>query len=379
MKSSILAASYLWKDTCKRWFEQPGSPLARVFVTGLLAFTAAMILVTFDLLERSIRERLERFGLNTVVVRETITSDSRELTVFGQAADHLAALSTQGERMRLRQLFVRGSTEWQSSLVVFTYPPQAFADLAPFMSRETPLICFSENLPAGAHVRVAVNRQSKMAVIRRPQGWLRPLLSEDTLLAPQGTWAEEERIGYIATTVLQRAAEALPVSQLVSAVNNLYAMERRAPPQVQSALPLINELETLRQRQTQWRNLLAGILGLAVSLVYGSISFLEFRQNLFVSALLRSFGAPSRWLFSRHLAENVFLANMAAVCAIMTVVLLHKTIFGTLGFTSSALDFANPYASAELFSILLWVNAGALLSSIPILVGLRRPVGATLN
>ena len=34
MKSSTLIASYLWKDTWKRWFEQPSSPLARLFVTG---------------------------------------------------------------------------------------------------------------------------------------------------------------------------------------------------------------------------------------------------------------------------------------------------------------------------------------------------------
>ena len=42
MKSSTLIASYLWKDTWKRWFEQPGSPVARLFVTGLLALVATV-------------------------------------------------------------------------------------------------------------------------------------------------------------------------------------------------------------------------------------------------------------------------------------------------------------------------------------------------
>src|SRR4026208_981250 len=108
MKSSTLIASYLWKDTWKRWFEQPGSPLARLFVTGLLALVATVILVAFHLLERSIRERLERFGLNTVLIRETITSDSKDLTVFGDAPDRLAALEEHGKKLRVRQLFVRG-------------------------------------------------------------------------------------------------------------------------------------------------------------------------------------------------------------------------------------------------------------------------------
>src|ERR1700704_2228061 len=106
MKSSTLIASYLWKDTWKRWLEQPSSPLARLFVTGLLVLVATVILVTFHLLERSLRERLERFGLNTVLVRETILGDSKELVLHGENPDRLASLDALGEKLRLRQLFV---------------------------------------------------------------------------------------------------------------------------------------------------------------------------------------------------------------------------------------------------------------------------------
>lgn len=383
MRSSILIGSYLWKDTWKRWFEQPSSPLARLFVTGLLALVATVILVAFHLLERSIRERLERFGLNTVLVRETVTSDSKDLTVFGDAPDRLAALEEHGKKLRVRQLFVRGTTEWQDALLVFTYSPEGFDHLIEFLSRDTPAILFSEDLPADVLVRVNVSRHSTLAIVRRPQGWLRPLITEDMLLVPQGTWPDEERMGYAETTVFQRNEDAAPVAHIVSAMQSFYAMDRdrRSPPQIQSALSMIRELEKLKERQVQWRNLLAGILGLAVSLVYGSIAVLEFRQNLFVSALLRSFGAPPRFLFWRHLVENSLLANIAALCAIALLGLLHHAIFGTLGFAKPVLDLSggNPYTSAGVLSILIWVNVGAFLSSIPILIGLRTPVGATLN
>ena len=383
MRSSTLIASYLWKDTWKRWFEQPSSPLARLFVTGLLALVATVILVSFHLLERSIRERLERFGLNTIVVRETVTSDSRELTIFTDAADRLAPLSEHGQKLRVRQLFVRGATEWQDAVLVLTYGPESFDHLIEFLSPETPAILFSEDLPPDVLVRVNVSRHSTLAVTRRPDGWLRPLITEDMLLVPQGTWPDEERMGFIDTMIFQRNADAIPIARLVSAMNAFYAMDRdrRSPPQVQSALPMIRELEQLKERQVRWRNLLAAILGLAVSLVYGSIAVLEFRQNLFVSALLRSFGAPPRFLFWRHLVENSLLANLAAIAAVALMALLHTTIFGTLGFAKPVLDFSggNPYTSAEVLSILIWVNVGAFLSSIPILIGLRTPVGATLN
>jgi hypothetical protein len=383
MRSSILIGSYLWKDTWKRWLEQPSSPLARLFVTGLLALVATVILVAFHLLERSIRERLERFGLNTVVVRETVTSDSKDLTVFGEGPDRLAPLEQHGQKLRVRQLFVRGNTEWQDAVLVLTYSPEAFDHLIEFFSPKTPAILFSEDLPPDVLVRVSVSRQSILAVVRRPQGWLRPLVAEVMLLVPQGTWPDEERIGYVDTTVFQRNPDAAPVAHIVSAVHSFYAMERdrRSPAQIQSALSMIRELEKLKERQTQWRNLLAAILGLAVSLVYGSIAVLEFRQNLFVSALLRSFGAPPRFLFWRHLVENSLLANLAALSAIALMAGVHKGIFGTLGFSKAVLDFSggNPYFSVGVLSILVWVNVGAFLSSIPILIGLRTPVGATLN
>jgi hypothetical protein len=383
MRSSILIGSYLWKDTWKRWLEQPSSPLARLFVTGLLALVATVILVAFHLLERSIRERLERFGLNTVLVRETVTSDSKDLTVFGEPADYLAPLEEHGKKMRVRQLFVRGKTEWQDALLVLTYPPDAFDHLIEYLSRDTPAILLSEDLPADVLVRVNVTRHSTLAMVRRPQGWLRPLVTEDMLLVPQGTWPDEERLGYAETTVFQRNEDAAPVAHIVSAVHSFYAMDRdrRSPPQVHSALSMIRELEKLKERQVQWRNLLAAILGLAVSLVYGSIAVLEFRQNLFVSALLRSFGAPPRFLFWRHLVENSLLANLAAICAIALLGVLHHAIFGSLGFAKPVLDLSggNPYTSAGVLSILIWVNVGAFLSSIPILIGLRTPVGATLN
>ena len=381
MKSSTLIVSYLWKDTWKRWLEQPSSPLSRLFVTGLLVLVATVILVTFHLLERSLRERLERFGLNTVLVRETVLSDSKELVVGGDSPDRLAPLAAWGKKLRLRQLFVRAQSEWQNNLLVLSYPAAALPMLAEFLSPETPVLCLSEKLPEGALMRVAMNRQSALASVRRPQGWLRPLVTEDVLLVPQGMLADEERLGFVETTIFEREPAAPPVEQVITAISTLAALERRTPPQVQSAIGLIHELEELKARQLQWRSLLAGILGLALSLVYGAIAILEFRQNLFVGALLRSFGAPRQFLYWRHLVENVLLANIAALTAITAVALLHGALFGTLGFPRAVLDFSggNPYTSNAVISIVCWVNLGAFLSSLPIAAGLRQPVGTILN
>jgi hypothetical protein len=382
MRSSTLIVSYLWKDTWKRWCEQPGSPLARWFVTLLLMLVAAVILVAFQLVERSLRNQLERFGLNTLLVRETVVPGSAEFFRQGEGPDHLAVLKSSGEKLRVRQLFVRGQTEWQqNNLLVFSYSPDAVPTLARMLSVETPVICLSDTLPAKAVMRVRIGHHSVFAGVVRPQGWLRSLSSEDVLLVPQGWLADEEQLGWLDTTVFQRGLVAPPMEKIISAVNTLSTLDQRASPQIQSSLPLIKELDELKNRQVQWRNWLALILGAAVSLVYGSIAVLEFRQNLFVCALLRSFGAPARYLYIRQWLENVLLANFAALTAVVLVAFLHQTIFATLGFSRDILDFSggNPYLGGPIKSIFIWINVGALLSSLPVALGLRKPVGEILN
>jgi hypothetical protein len=382
MKSSTLIVSYLWKDTWKRWCEQPGSPLARWFVTLLLMLVASVILVAFQLMERSVRNQMERFGLDTLLVRETVVPDSPDFFRHGEGPDHLAILKSNGQKLRLRQLFVRGRTEWQqNNLLVFSYSPDAIPTLASMLSAENPVICLSETLPTKAQMRVRIGRHSVFADVARPQGWLKALSSDDMLLVPQGWLADAEQIGWLDTTIFQRSPTAPPMEKIISAVNILSSLDQRTPPQIQSALPLVKELDELTTRQVQWRNWLAGILGVAVSLVYGAIAVLEFRQNLFVCALLRSFGAPSQLLYFRQWLENVLLANLAALTAVFLVALLHQTIFITLGFSRDILDFSggNPYVGASIKSIFIWINVGALLSSLPVAFGLRRPVGEILS
>ncbi|MDB6023542.1 MAG: hypothetical protein JWQ04_3399 [Pedosphaera sp.] len=382
MKSLTLIASYLWRDTWKRWCEQPGSPFARLFVTGLLVMVATVILVAFQMLERNLRDRLERFGLDTLLVRESVTPASPLYFPQGEGPDPLRLLAANGRKLRLRQLFVRGRTELQENdLLVFSYPPEALPLLAAMLSSQTSVVCLSDDLPEKGLVRVQIGHRSLLANVARPQNWLRGVATESILLVPQGWLADEEQLGWLETTVFQRRPGSPPMEQIIAAVNTLSAMDQRAPPQIQSALPLLRDLDELKRRQLEWQGLLAAMLGAAVALVYGAIAVLEFRQNLYVGALLRSFGTPPVLLYFKHWLENVLLVNLAAVAAVAVAALLHSVIFQGLGMSGGALNSngSNPYFSGAVASVFLWINAGALLSSLPVAAGLRQPVGEILN
>jgi hypothetical protein len=236
-------------------------------------------------------------------------------------------------------------------------------------------------MPENALVEVTFEKQEGVAVVRKPQGFFRPVVNQSVLLIPQGWAPDAERMGYIEMVVFHRKSETLPISQFVAAIQNLFSMDEKNPPQVQSAAAMVKELESLQSRQAQWRGAMAGLLGLAVALVFGAIAVLEFRQNAYVSALLRSFGAPGKSLYIRQWLENATLANLAAISAILLLACFHKQLFGALGFPSDLLNLkvGNPYFSWEMGLVLVWVNVGAFLSSLSVAIGLKKPVGEILS
>ena len=354
--------------------------LARLFVGALMVSVATFILVAFLLLERTLRERLDNFGINTLVVKEMVMVTDPELLPSGKRPDRLEALTMYGEKYRLRQLYGRATTEWPTDLQMMTYPPEAMTWLRDYASPLTPLICISESWPENTMIKVNALRQSGQAIVKRPGNLFKPVFTQNMLLVPQGWSPELERIGYIEVNMLKRNETAPPLQSIMDMIALLFQLDRRNTPQMQSPLPMMKELETLQARQGQWRAGLAAMLGLALALVYGAIAVLEFRQNLFITALLRSLGAPSVFLFLRQWVENAVLANGAALLAIFILASVHQSLFGLLGFSNSVLvGGAAPYWSNEVMAVFLWVNIGAFLSSIPVALGLRRQVGQILN
>src|SRR5678815_4109790 len=266
MKSWTLIVSYLWKDTFSRWLEQPSTVLARLFVGALMVSVATFILVSFLLLERTLRERLDNFGINTLVVKEMVMVNDPEM-LPNRRPDRLEALTLYGEKFRLRQLYSRATTEWPTDMQVMTYPPEAMAWLRDYASPLTPLICFSESWPENTMIKVTVLRQQGTAIVKRPGKYLKPVFTQNVLLAPQGWSPELERIGWIEVNMLKRNDSAPPMQSIMDMISLLFQLDRRQAPQMQSPLPLMKELETLQSRQGQWRAGLAAMLGLALALV----------------------------------------------------------------------------------------------------------------
>ncbi len=384
MKAWILIGFYLWKDIWSRWLETPGAVLARLVVALLLGSLLFLAQAGFTLGGRSLEHRIARMGAQTLFVSELTTSYN---DIGNSSFDQLLApLRDRAEVLAFRQVPARVNDAFGRDYQLLLYGPATRAALAPLLGTDTTAEAHlvTADLPVGLRVPVTVEDINYQAATVAPPAWLQRIpASRSVLLLPEDAARERLRYGYqeFALIIGHADSDNSSVRPLAQALRNLLRLDGRDQAQVQSPEILLNELDSLRSAQRRWQtgSGLAG--GLAVALVFGSIAILEYRQNRFIVALLRSFGVPSGLLLVRYLVEALLLMTVAVLLARLCVAGGHVWIFSRIGFESSLLDrqLIDPYAWSALFIPIRWLYLGAMLSILPIAAVIRQPVGKVLQ
>lgn len=379
MKAWILTAFYLWKDIWSRWLETPGAVLARLSVGILLAGLMLLAQAALLLAERSLEVRVARMGAQLLVVTESVTGDAPARPALGTL---LQSAAGQADLIALRQVAVPAEDEFGRNLLVLVYGDETLPALAPLLAATPAASVHVINplLPAGLPLRVTLGGREYLSSVLDAPAWLSRFgASQPLALVPAAIGADWLGPGWFETALLINRTGDLPA--LAAAVRALLQLENRTHAQVQSPEALLNELVDLRRLQRRAQTG-AGLLGgIVVALVFGSIAVLEYRQNRFVAALLRSFGAPAPLIVARYAVEALILTAAAVLLAGWLLVSLHPWIFGLAGFEPALLQRTafDPYTPALVWHQARWLALGALLSLIPVAVGLRQPVGRVLQ
>ncbi len=379
MRSSTLIAFYLWKDTWKRWFEQPGSVLARASVTVLTVGLATLLLVAFSLLERSLKQQLESFGLSSVMINESFSPGHSSAMTRENRFSHM---QDWGQWILLRQLYISARLSDGVYISIYSYGKDALLPLAPLLNSENPCILVAPRMPERLTVDVEIEGHTFQAVTRRPLAFLTPVFTNQVLLVPENRFPLHEAMGCVYATLLLANPEGPQLPSIEDRVEAIEEVARLDNTQlnIRSSLDLHKKLKALQDNQLRWRLIMAAVVGTVLSLIFGTISLLEFRQNLFIGALLRSFGTPGRTLFLRTLLENIFIANLFAVLSVVLVALMHGTLFKVFQLPREVVRFSlSAYLSKEIALIFLYVNIGACLSTLPVHFALKKPVGEILS
>ncbi|MCW5548242.1 MAG: hypothetical protein KIT44_04690 [Opitutaceae bacterium] len=382
MKAWTLTAFYLSKDIWSRWCETPGALAARLLVAGLLA---GLLLLTGALLrlgERNLEARLAGMGGRTLLLNEAVSAGTDQAPPLGRT---LAALAANAELVALRQLPVTARDGAGRDCLVLVYGEESLPALAPWLAVQPGADghLFTAQLPAGLPVRLEVDGTDVAAsTLPAPEWLLRFTGGRAALLLPAaraGDWLE---LGHFETVQLTLRETGGPeIRRLAAALRSLLFLDGRSTAQLQSPERLLDELDALQLLQARLRHGSGLAAGLLAALVFGSIAVLEYRQNRFTLALLRSLGAPAPLLLLRYAAEAALIAVAAVLLARGLAAGLHAPLFGQAGFPAALLDRTtlDPYAWAEVWRSGRWLLLGGVLGVLPVAFALRQPVGRVLQ
>jgi hypothetical protein len=362
---------YLWQNRLRRWWEQPLSLLSKWVVAGLLGLLGAFVILGLKDLGAQLDARLQDREALAVIISETVPGEV--------AAGELAAEEA-------------GDGPWRTvgGEVVTFLQAAAFAELDD--GRRVPVVAV-ENLEqhgmvddfylltgrtrADEILEFQIERYRSEARCRKPSEDARFLLNNREALVGGVARLSGLLAGGFTRTMVLHARSVEDIQQAHDIADALFRVEGKRIV-VRSNLRILREIGKVRAIQAQ--SLIWVTLGSSVvlGLVFGSLAWMEFREERFLLALIRTFGA-GRWSLLAHaLMENCLLAVSGVLLGFG---LLH---FAAARMNLAALNMTWLKSSASLYGgegrlLLLGAAAGGVLACVPVAIGLRRPLGLVLR
>lgn len=367
----IFIHSYLWQNSLRRWWEQPLSLLSKLVVAGLLGILGAFVILGIKELGRQIDRRLSDREVLTCVISETIPKED--------AINHL-------------QTGPKDSNPWNSlgGEARTFFLASAYAELdgnqrLPIVAVENledlrlvdDFYILSRNRPENQRVEFQVDQHRTEAVAIPPNDEIDLILNRrDAVLGGIERLSAVYARGFTQTTIL-RADSIETIQQAHSIIEALSKVEGRRI-FIQSNLKILRDLQTIRGIQAQaliWVTIgSSAILGL----VFGSLAWMEFREERYLLALIRSFGVGSLSLLAHSLVENCLLA-ISGVLLGFACLRLGVTFMQVDAMNLAWLKSTESLYGTDGMALIVGAALGGILSCIPIAIGLRKPLGLVLS
>jgi len=280
----------------------------------------------------------------------------------------------------IRQPLLSGKTENNKPISILAYGP-SITEFQKNQNSESPPTVWkldSEKTLSTKIEKIKINDAVTIAEPGLMPSWIQENLSITAAVAvPIEILGPQLRNGFFNYT-LANFSSLDEVKNYVQEMTAYYSAENREV-KIFSSIELLENLEKIIFLQKIIRSLVVIGVGIILSLIFGSIAWLEFRQESYLLALLRSFGTPSLLLLIHMCLENIILVALGLSLALISykyIFLLYSDQLNKLGIhTPNTFEISNG-------DILIIASAGLLgilIAMIPISMGLRKPVGLILQ
>lgn len=336
---------------------------------------SVLLLVGFRMQIERLKTEVASFGLDNLLVIETITPQDIST---GISSGRFRSIQRHGPLFTARKMLASANGSNGKNAAVIGYSDEDIRGLLPYLKYGHEMFVLSTTMPQGVAVDYTLSGNSFTAVALKPQDKLIQLIQGDTLFIPIDRLPEIEKRGYSLIYYLQREPDAPEITDITEAIQRVSRADGNGKIDIKSADLIKKRLEKLEGQQNSMKFWLALILGGALSLIYGVLSILEFRQSMYIAALLKSFGVSRLLLGLRSIIENILIVNTVTIGIIYTLSQYHDTVFAALRM-KTGVDINTLYWGQETMWTIMAANIGVLISSIPVFLALRKQVGNILE
>ena len=367
----IFVHLYLVRSSLRRWLEQPLSVLSKLLISALTGAISLFVILGIQELGRQLEKRLsDRTALIAVVGEIFPTEDALE---------------------RLEQLDLEG-TPWKnfsSDVDVYlqgggTAQVKNFGKIPIYgiekmesLGLVDDFFIVSANLPVGKVFEFTIGENTSEAAVIAG--------NEDIAFLSKGRnvlIGSNERLGLLFTrgfseTTLLKAKSIDELRKAESISNTLQQVEDRDV-FFSSNLRLLSEIEKISVIQNQALSIVSLGSSIVLGLIFGSLAWMEFREEQYLLALLRSFGVEKTSLILHSMLENCVVAVVGVLIGFVVL----RVSAGALDLRSLNVEWiATDRSVFQREAVLLVCGAafGGVLSIIPVAIGLRKPLGLVLT
>lgn len=383
MKSLILTALYLAKDTLNRWVSRISSPLARVLVVFFLSLCALCFMGSYVITAKALRDKIRTQG-----------GDLVQMMIFSSPGGNATALPTEQELSDLLDVdslavrSVGSAMVDQRNVSIFTYDFQRSSQFVPLLSPSAGpcLLCPMDKpvfRPGPKDVRLAGDSTSRTLLVRHlpPDHLLMRLMPEGCILIPpeMAESLSSNRGGSMQRIItrVRNLVGAKSLTRIETYFENMLRLEG-AQGHVISASRMLKEMDVVLSNQTQCRAAFCiGIVSI-VGILLTALAGMEYRQNEYIYTLMKSFGIHPAMLIGAFLVENLLLVGLSFAGAVVAFMKSQEIIvsqFFKMGHYSLKLEEIMP--EIQLIAAMLLICIAV--SSIPIIAAANREIGRVLK
>ena len=327
-------------------------------------------------------KKIKSFGLNTMILRSTSISNTE---IRPSLDELLSPLAEKGIYFPFSSLFVNAELSDKKRVRVVIYNEYAMPAITSLMGGmekvKSPVFLSAYGYPEAMRERIKVHNIFFDAEVVKPPSVLRFISLNKPLLFIPESMAQVFKRFSVQESILFLSENSGELKEIIETTEVLLEKEGFDRIELTSPIKWIGELDGIREIRLKAQAIGGGFVGLLIVLIFGSIAVFEYRQNIFATALFKSFGLHSIHLIIRYLIENLFLLLLSFCGALELAKIFHRIVFKLAGFDSGLLDISiiNPYQISENYLLLSILGIAALVAILPICIALKKPVGKVLG